>query len=349
MKRKDGYSDRTRRHVTALDVARLAGVSRSAVSRTLTEGASVSEETRSKVLQAAEQLGYHRNALVRSMVKQRSGIIGIVTGRLDNPFISIALELLSHRLQKVGFKTLIYSGDAEEDLQVALPSMIEYRVDGCIFLSNDLAPTAAAKYTKLNIPLLVVFNSDMRGISDHSDEVPVGAVTVDNVEASQQVAELLLDNGRKRLAYLAGLPTATSNRERRRGFEEGMKKRGGELYACETGNFNYEDAVVAARKLLSMPVAPDAVYCANDLMALAMIDVARHEFGLEVPRDIAVVGFDDISVAGYPSYGLTTVRQPVEKMIDAAASCLVKMIDEPSWRPVDIRLKTELVRRTSAE
>jgi DNA-binding LacI/PurR family transcriptional regulator len=339
---------RARRHVTALDVARLAGVSRSAVSRTLTEGASVSEETRDKVLQAAKKLGYHRNALVRGMIKQRSGIIGVVTGRLDNPFIAVALELLSHRLQQEGIKTLIYSGDAEEDLQVALPSMIEYRVDGCFFLSNDLAPQAAAKYTRLNIPLLVVFNSDMPGISDHGDEIPVGAVSIDNVGASLQVADLLLDGGRKRLAYLAGLPAATSNRERQRGFEEGLKNRGGALFASEVGNFNYEDGCVAARKLLSMVVAPDAIYCANDLMALAVMDVARSEFDLQIPRDLAVVGFDDIGVASYPAYGLTTVRQPISEMINVAASLMVNLIEEPNRRPVEIRMPSELIRRTSS-
>lgn len=335
------------RRVTAKDVARVAGVSRSAVSRTLTEGASVSAKTRRKVLEASKQLGYHRNALMRSMVNQRSGIVGIVIGRLDNPFIAVGLELLSRRLQQEGLKTLIYSGDAESDLQVALPSMIEYRVDGCFFLSNDMSPAAAAKYTTLDIPLVVVFNSDMEGISDHSDEVPVGAVSVDNVEVSRKVADLLLDGGAKTFAYIAGLPEASTNRERLHGFKERLNARGVKNIAVETGNFNYEEGCAAARTLLSATPRPDAIYCGNDVMALAAIDVARAEFDLSVPQDLSVVGFDDIGTAATPAYGLTTVRQPIAEMIEAAADLMLRLIEGPDSRPLEIRLKSELIQRSS--
>jgi DNA-binding LacI/PurR family transcriptional regulator len=335
------------RRATALDVAQLAGVSRSAVSRTLTEGASVSPETRSKVLRAAEQLGYHRNALVRGMVRQRSGIIGVVTGRLDNPFIAVALELLANRLQQQGLKTLIYSGDAEADIKLALPSMVEYRVDGCFFLSNDLSPKAASLYTRLDIPLLVVFNSDMEGISDHGDEVPVGAVTVDNVEVSRQVADLLLDAGCRRFAYLAGLPAATTSRERQRGFAAGLQARGAEISDAQVGNFNYDDGLVGARALLSGAKPPDAIFCGNDLMAMAAMDVARAEFGLEIPKDVSIVGFDDIGAASTYAYDLTTVRQPLADMIEVACDLMLTFIDDRSKRLREIRMKSEIVRRGS--
>jgi DNA-binding LacI/PurR family transcriptional regulator len=337
------------RRVTALDVARLAGVSRSAVSRTLTEGASVAPATREKVLRAAEQLGYHRNALVRGMVRQRSGIIGVVTGRLDNPFIALGLEQLSHRLQQHGLKTLIYSGDAESDLKVALPSMVEYRVDGCFILSNDLSPSAAALYTRLDIPLLVMFNSDVEGISDHGDEVPVGAVDVDNVEVSRSIAGLLVDIGCRRFAYMAGLPNAATSRERQRGFEEGLTARGATLSATEIGSFTYEGGRAAARALFSRTDPPDALYCGNDLMAMAAMDVARGEFGLAVPGDVAVVGFDDIAAAGYHAYGLTTVRQPVSAMIEVATEMMLACIDDPATGLREVRLPSELVCRRSTD
>ncbi|HEV7276356.1 MAG TPA: LacI family DNA-binding transcriptional regulator [Devosiaceae bacterium] len=335
------------RRVTALDVAQLAGVSRSAVSRTLTEGASVSPATREKVLLAAAELGYHRNALVRGMVRQRSGIIGVVTGRLDNPFIALGLEQLSHRLQQQGLKTLIYSGDAESDLKVALPSMVEYRVDGCFILSNDLSPKAAALYTRLDIPLLVMFNSDMEGISDHSDEVPVGVVDVDNVEISRQVADLLVALGCRRFAYVAGLPNAATSRERQRGFAEGLAAQGRALAAVETGHFSYEGGRDAARALLALDGRPDALYCGNDLMAMAAMDVARSEFGLEVPRDLAIVGFDDIQVAGYPAYDLTTVRQPVARIVETGVEMMLAFIEDPAVGLREVRLPSELIHRRS--
>ena len=337
-----------RRRATALDVAHRAGVSRSAVSRTFTDGASVSDGTRRKVLRAAEELGYHRNALVRGMLRQRSGIVGIVAGRLDNPFIAVALEVLARRLQQEGLKPMIYSGDAESDLKVALPSMVEYRVDGCFFLSNDLSPQAAARYTRLGIPLIVLFNSDMEGISDHGDEVPVGAVTVDNVEISRNVADLLLDRGCRRFAYVAGLPQATTSRERQRGYTERLIERGGAPVAVAAGNFNYLDGLDAARELLSQAERPDAIFAGNDLMALAAIDVARGEFGLRVPEDVAVVGFDDIGIAGNAAYQLTTVRQPVGEMVEAGVGLMLALIEEPGRRAGEIRLKSELVPRRSS-
>ncbi|MCB8838972.1 LacI family DNA-binding transcriptional regulator [Aurantimonas sp. VKM B-3413] len=336
-----------RRRVTALDVARLAGVSRSAVSRALTEGASVSDETRAKVLKAAETLGYHRNALVRGMVRQRSGIIGIVAGRLDNPFIAVALEILSRRLQEDGLKSMIYSGDAESDIAVALPSLVEYRVDGCFFLSNDLSPQGAAKYTRLDIPLVVLFNSDMAGISDHGDEVPVGAITVDNVEISRTVADLLLGGGCRHFAYIEGLPRATTSRERQRGYVERLAERGFAVEAVATGNFNYADGLAAARGLLAARPRPDAIFAANDLMALAVLDVARAEFGLSVPEDVAVVGFDDIGAAAQAAYDLTTVRQPLADMVEAGVDLMLALIEEPDRRPEEIRLRSHLIERST--
>ena len=337
------------RRVTALDVARHAGVSRSAVSRTLTEGASVSPATRAKVLRAAAELGYHRNALVRGMVRQRSGIIGVVTGRLDNPFIALGLEQLSHRLQQQGLKTLIYSGDAESDLKVALPSMVEYRVDGCFILSNDLSPRAAAAYTRLDIPLLVMFNSDMEGISDHSDEVPVGVVDTDNEDISRRIAELLVEGGGRRFGFMAGLPNAATSRERQRGFEAGLRALGQRLSASETGHFSYEGGRVAAQLLFERPEPPDALFCANDLMAMAAMDVARSEFGLRVPEDLTVAGFDDIAIAGYPAYDLTTVRQPVAAMVETATGMMLAFIEDPATGLREVRLPAELVRRRSTQ
>ncbi|GLQ58094.1 LacI family transcriptional regulator [Devosia nitrariae] len=334
------------RRVTALDVARLAGVSRSAVSRTLTEGASVSAETRQKVLSAAEKLGYHRNALVRGMITRRSGIIGVITGGLENPFLAVALERLARRLQREGLKSFIYSGDAESDLQSALPGMIEYRVDGCMFLTNDLSPDTAAKYVGLGIPLVLVFSP---GISTTSGDpvAPIGSVSVDSFEISRRMGHLMADGGCRRLAYLSGHPDSTSNRLRHEGFQQGLSERGAILSSVATGNFVYTDALRGARRLLSSAEPIDAIYCGNDLMAMAALDVARGELGFAVPHQLAVAGFDDIQLAGGAAYDLTTVRQPVSTMIDLAADLLLEYIELPTSPSRKIVVDAELVRRGS--
>lgn len=334
------------RRVTSLDVARLAGVSRSAVSRTLTEGASVSPETRQKVLRAAEKLGYHRNALVRGMITRRSGIIGVVTGGLENPFLAVALERLARRLQREGLKSFIYSGDAESDLQAALPGMIEYRVDGCMFLTNDLSPDTAAKYVGLGIPLVLVFSPGISTIT-HSPAAPIGSVSVDSFEISRRMGHLIAERGCHRCAYLSGHPDSTSNRLRHEGYRLGLNERGAVLSSVATGNFVYADALEGARSLLATDEPPDAIYCGNDLMAMAALDVARGEFGLAVPRELAIAGFDDIQLAAGAAYDLTTVRQPVSAMIDLATDLLLEYIDMPTGPSRNIVVDAELVQRGS--
>jgi DNA-binding LacI/PurR family transcriptional regulator len=336
-----------RRRVTALDVAKRAGVSRSAVSRTLTEGASVSEATRSKVLQAAEELGYHRNALVRGMITRRSGIVGVVTGGLDNPFLAVAFERLSRRLQQEGLKTLVYSGHADSDLRFAMPSMIEYRVDGCIFLTNDISPHRAARYIGLDIPLVLAFSSGILGVSPAHQAVPLASVSVDSVEATRAIAHLMVERGCRRFAYLGGHPDSVSNVERRRGFEMGLADHHRTLTAEDNGNFVYEDSLGAARRLLSRPGRPDAIFCGNDLMAMAVMDVARSEFALRVPDDLAVAGFDDIQLAAGAAYSLTSVRQPISDVVNIAIDLLLDFIEHHDRPPVEIVVHSELIRRAS--
>ena len=335
------------RRATALDVARLAGVSRSAVSRTLTEGASVSPETRAKVLEAAQALGYHRNALVRGMITRRSGIIGVVTGGLDNPFLAMALETLSRRLQRDGRKAFIYSGDAESDLQRALPSMIEYRVDGCMFLTNDLSPHATARYRQHGVPMVVLFSAGTERMGPVSGPAPVGAVTADNFEVSRRLAHHMADRGAKRFAYVAGHPDSSSSRAREAGFRRGLAERGQVLGGVVAGDFVYGGGLEAARALLGGETRPDAIFCGNDLMAMAVLDVARGELGLSVPAELMVAGFDDIPLAAGAAYDLTSVRQPVAAMIDAAADMLGGFIDDPSSASREVTIGAELVLRGS--
>lgn len=336
-----------RRRVTALDVAKRAGVSRSAVSRTFTEGASVAPATREKVLKTAAELGYHRNALVRSMVTRRSGIIGVVTGGLENPFLAVAFERLSHRLQQEGLKTFVYSGDAESDLRRAMPSMIEYRVDGCIFLTNDVSPHTAARYIGLDIPMVLAFSSGISGISPAPESVPLASVSVDNPAATRQIAHVMVERGCRRFAYLGGHPDSVSSVERRRGFEQGLADHGQALMAEDNGQFIYEEALKATRRLFSGPERPDAVFCGNDLMAMALLDVVRSEFGLRVPEDVAVAGFDDIQLAAGAAYNLTSVRQPIEEVVDIATDLLLDFIRDHDRSPVEIVVESQLMRRAS--
>jgi DNA-binding LacI/PurR family transcriptional regulator len=336
------------RHITSLDVAKLAGVSRSAVSRTFTEGASVSPATRALVLQAAAQLGYHRNALAMGMFHRRSGIFGVITGRLDNPFIATGLDALNRRLHEKGLRTLIYSGDDERDLELAGPALAEYRIDGCFVLSNQLPPDVARRYLRLGVPLVVVFNSQLPGLNEQPSSGPYGAVSVDNVKAGAIVADHLWQKGRRRLAFVAGLEDAATSIERERGFTASLASKGASRVARASGGFSYAGGIAAANELLGeRRLSLDAIFAANDLMALGVIDVARGRWGIRVPEELAVIGFDDIEATSYLSYSLSTVRQPTSEMISSAVDLMMRLTSEPAGTFVDLRLDGNLIIRES--
>ncbi|OJW83551.1 MAG: LacI family transcriptional regulator [Alicycliphilus sp. 69-12] len=305
-------------NVTAQDVARLAQVSQSAVSRTFTPGASVSEETRSKVMLAAQTLGYRPNALARSLITRRSRIIALVMSYLENQFYPLVIEKLSQKLQKQGYHVLMFISDLDE-ADAVLTEILQYQVDGIVMASTTLSTALAKTCADAGVPV-VLFNRvpDTSALSRHS----TSSVTSNNYLGGRMVAELLLERGYRRLAFLAGLENSSTNQERERGFNDVLKEAGLAPYRREVGHYSFSGAQEAARKLFGSRPYPDAVFVANDHMAIAAMDVLRLELGLRVPEDVGVVGFDDVPQAAWGSYRLTTVVQSVEDMVSATVDLL---------------------------
>ncbi|MCG8361312.1 MAG: LacI family DNA-binding transcriptional regulator [Kiloniellales bacterium] len=329
-----------RRAVTALDVARAAGVSRSAVSRTFTEGASVSEKTRQSVLEAALRLGYSPNAIARSLITQRSRMVGLVIGELTNPFFAEVLETFSEKLQNVGLRVLLFSIARVHDIDDALPALLQYQVDGVIITSAVMSSEMARKCAEAGKPV-VLFNRNVRkGTSNY--------VSSDNRDGGRVVADFLVESGHRRIAFVAGTEETSTSVDRERGFTRQLKKHGLDRPLRDCGNFTYEGGAEAARRLLSAAKRPDAIFCADDVMALGVIDVARKEFSLRIPEDLSVVGFDDIPASGWPAYDLTTVRQRIEPMVDRAVEILLARIEQPDLPPEAHLVKGTLVTRGSA-
>ncbi len=325
--------------VTSLDVARLAGVSQSAVSRVFTPGASVSKSTMTKVRAAAEQLGYRPNVLARSLITGRTRIIGLVVAYLDNQFYPIALERLSRALQARGYHILVFM--AENSTEGVLPVMqelIDYQVEGIVTASvamtNDLTNLCEAA----GIPV-VMFN---RG----QDDPRLSEVTSDNVAGGRAVADLLVRAGHDRIAHIAGWQGASTGRDRARGFLDGLAAHGRTAAAVIDGMYNRDHAAGVARELFSGADRPDAVFVGNDHMAFGVMDVLRHDLGLRIPEDVAVVGYDDVPIAAWPAYDLTTVRQPVNRMVDATVDALLSRI-EGDTAPRKIRIPGPLILRGS--
>ncbi|MDA7438372.1 MAG: LacI family DNA-binding transcriptional regulator [SAR86 cluster bacterium] len=328
--------------ITSMEVAKLAGVSQSAVSRVFTPGASSSKKTNELVRKAAAELGYRPNVLARSLITGKSRMIGLVVAYLDNYFYPEALELLSSALQKKGYHVLIFmSGNKEGDIADAVDEILDYQVDGIIAASVSMSSDLAKRCTSAGVPV-VLFNRTQ-------DDDRLSAVTSDNFQGGQKVARFLLAGGHKRIGYIAGWEGASTQRDREKGFTEELVRNGQELYAREVGNFNSDEARQAARTMFSKQNFPDAVFVANDAMAIAVIDVIRFELGLQVPEQVSVVGYDDVPISSWPAYDLTTVRQPANRMVAETVSILIESIENKTTTARRIEIDGPLMVRGSAK
>jgi len=326
--------------VTAHDVARLAGVSQSAVSRVFTPGASASKATAAKVRAAAEQLGYRPNPLARAMITGRTRIIGLVVAYLDNQFYPMAVERLSHALQDRGYHILVFmAGNATDKVPAVVQDLIDYRVDGIITASVAMSNDLTARLTALGIPV-VNFN---RG----QDDPRLTDITSDNVGGARRATEFLIAGGHTRIAHIMGWQGASTGRDRATGFRQAMAAAGLEPVAMVDGMYDRDTAAAVARELCHGPDRPDAIFVGNDHMAFAVIDALRSDLGLRVPDDVSVVGYDDVPMAAWPAYALTTIRQPVNRMVAATVDALLGQI-EGDATPQKLRIDGPLMVRRSA-
>jgi DNA-binding LacI/PurR family transcriptional regulator len=296
--------------VTAEDVARVLGVSQSTISRAFTVSASIAKDTRARVMEAATALGYQPNVIARSLTTRRTNIVAIVMENLVDPFYPAVLDELTQRIQGCGCQTLLFVPSHGQDVEDILPTLLQYQVDAIVITSATLSSTMVRTCAIRETPV-VLFNRYVPGLD-------IRAVSCDNVAGGRQVAEFLVRRAHVRPAYVSGQPDATTNLDRKRGFVSRLEELG--IRSClleEGGSYSYEAGFAAARRLAARRKHPDAIFFASDVMAFGGMDALR-EAGLRIPDDVGVVGFDDVPAAAWPSYGLTTVRQPVKEMVDAA-------------------------------
>ncbi len=329
--------------VTSLEVAKRAGVSQSAVSRVFTPGASASRKTVDKVRKAATELGYRPNALARSLITGKSRIIGLVVAYLENQFYPEALEKLSTALQEKGYHVLIFmTSQTAVNIDEVLQEIIDYQVDGIVLASVAMSSDLAAQCQLAGIPV-VLFNRSQ-------DDDRMSSVSSDNKGGGRKVAEFLIAGGHKKIGYIAGWEGASTQRDREIGFVDELKKAGMGLFAREVGNFRMNTAQQAARQMFDVPQSgrPDAVFVANDHMAIAVMDVLRFELKLEIPGDVSVVAYDDVPAAAWLAYDLTTVRQRANQMVSETVSILMDQIETGAGEPKRLYVDSPLIVRGSA-
>lgn len=318
-------ANRPARPITSYDVGRLAGVSQSAVSRCFKPGASVSRQMRERVTRAARELGYTPNAIARSLITRRSHLAGVLISNLTNLYYPEVLSELSQRFLKRGIRLLLFTLPHESDVDDVLDQLWGYRVDGVIAAAR-LSPRQVAMFEQRHIPL-VFFNRYLR-------ERPVNAVCCDQAGGTEMLVSRLAAAGHRRFGIIAGPPDSVVGRERTETAVACLAQLGITAVKMVGGNYDYESGVRGLHELVkAFKGHPDAVICANDVMALGCIDTARTDLRLAVPQQLSVVGFDGVAPAGWLSYQLTTLRQPVQRMAEAAVSMLLECIEEPDRPP----------------
>jgi LacI family transcriptional regulator len=330
----------SQRPVTSIDVARLAGVSQPTVSRAFDPEGNVSPTTRARVLEAAKQLGYQPNVLARSLITNRTDIVGIIMGNLTTSlFYPAMLERFTRRLQALGKQVLLFNAHEERPVDEIMPRILGYQVDALIIASTTPGQAIIDECAAIGTPV-VLLNRTAPGTA-------ANAVRSDNKGGGRLVADALLDAGHRRLAFLAGVGITATNAWRRQGFVDQLQARGYDGLIEESGIYSYDSGFEAALRLLDRDDPPDAIFCAADIMALGALDAARSKLGIKVPDQLSIIGYDDIPVAGWPAYDLTTIRQPVAEMVDAAARLLTPQDGSIVTGQV-VTLPVELVRRSSA-
>ncbi len=322
--------------VSAKEVAERAGVSRSAVSRTFTPGASVSEETRRRVVEAAEALGYHVNHLARGLMRDESGIVCLIAAELDTPYRASLIRALTRQLQSASKIAMLVNTDrSDESVGQALRLAISYRADASIILSGmpDRSITD------------ICLKSGQRLVLINRDEERDGAlmINLNDREAAQRAFLALLRAGCRSFAFANSEALTPSLMAREEGFREAGRKHGVEVAVERFGPTTYQSGLVLAQRLLTRKTRPDAIFCANDLIACGVMDAARYQFKLDIPSQLCLVGFDDIEQAEWSSYNLTTFAQPVDEIAAEAVAWLAHAPSQVRSR----KLAAELVWRKS--
>lgn len=324
---------------TAHDVARAAGVSQATVSRAFTPGSSITDVTRHRIFDVAARLGYQPNAIARSLTSGKSNLVGIGIENLHNPFFSETLEVLSLELAKAGLRLMLFTLNAEDDAGSSVQEVLRYRLDAMVLVSATFSSGFASQCQAARVPVILYNRTNGDG--------SISSVTGDNAFGARALAAFLIAGEHRRFAFIAGLEDSSTSRARENGFTAYLSEQGlaPPMRAC--GDFTYAGAAAATRRLLAARHRPDAIFCANDHMATAAIDVAQYEFGIDVGRELSIVGFDDIQVASRPCYALTTFAQRPDLMVQATID-IIQGFRAGETEPVHRIVEGEMVVRSSA-
>jgi DNA-binding LacI/PurR family transcriptional regulator len=332
-------ASRRRRPPTMEDVAREAGVSRALVSLVMRERPNVSDERRRRVQEAAARLGYRLNAMARGLASHHTRTVGVILDDLRNPFFAEIAGGVEELASELGYQLLLGAGGRQARRERAsLAALLEYRVDGIILVSPRM-PTAQIAAAASETPLVIVGRT-VRSID-------VDCVLIDESHGTELVLDHLVELGHERIAHVDG-GRAPGGPQRRARYLRGMRLRRLERHArVIRGDFTEEAGTSAASELLVAGELPTAVFAANDVVAAGLLG-GFEQAGVDVPGEVSIVGYDNISIAHLAHVSLTTIDQPRTEMGRLALQLLLDRCQNRRQRVVRLLEPTLVVRSTTA-
>jgi DNA-binding LacI/PurR family transcriptional regulator len=342
-----------KKSVTLNDVAQTAGVTSMTVSRVVNQNGYVSDETREKVLHAVKELNYRRNGLARGLKRQRTDTIGLVLGDIANPFAAELARAVRDVTAERGYNLFICISEhsAKEDV-AAFDALADHQVDGIIVAtrSNQIGDKHLSEMIERGVSVVCI------GRDFHNENAD--SVTADALHGGFQATRHLIDLGHEKIAFIGATMTSGANLKRFQGYLKALKEKdldieerfvtgnteaSSDAPGYSTEKLGYE----AMKRLLALPNRPTAVFARNDFTAIGAMNAIK-ERGLSIPKDISIVGFDDIPMAVHTSPALTTVRQPTRREGSLAVNFLLRRIEaEEEIEREEKILECELIIRDS--
>ncbi len=327
-------------HPTIRDVAARAGVSKSLVSLALQNAPRVAPATRLAILEAAEELGYRRNAAAHALGAHRTRTVGVFVLDLHNPITADILGAVQAEARRRDYRTIVVVGGDPAAERAELEKLLEFRVEGIIAVGHRL-PDGAREAITAQCPAVII-GSEQKGVPH------LGSMRNDDVLGAGLAVDHLVGLGHRRIAHVDGGPSSVA-RDRRSGYRAAMRRHGlGDHATIVKGSFTEDGGYQGASKALDLPQPPTALFVVNDLAAIGAL-AAVADRGLSVPQDVSVVGYDGTRLAGIRPVALTTVGQPLLELGTRAAAFLCGQLDGDTTVPSSTRLTpTFIVRRTTA-
>lgn len=323
---------------TSSSVAKLAGVSQSAVSRCFTKGASISNRTKLRVIEAAKKLGYKPQSFsTNSLSLDEGGLVGVILPYITNRYYPEVLIELHEALRVSGYRILLITTDDGEELDDNL--IQPYLKEKLVAIVSATKPTDAFVENCLAKQIqLIAFNRNWK--------IPtLSSVACDHKYGGEEAAEHFVNNGHTKIGMVEGPIGSFVSKERCKGFKNYLNNLDKIKLFHERGNFTYEGGLDSANKLLKNNIT--ALFCADDIMAFGCVDYIKKNTKLNIPEEIEVIGYDDISSANWHSYNLTTIRQPVRQMSKLVTQIIDDNIKDPELEPINHLIQGKFIYRNT--